>query len=236
MWHFTCTGMSQMLTTRKLGALLLCGWAVSGCAASVSQVQGLYSGSPPPAAESHPVRVEFSVAHLTQRHGFDAVPKHRAPLVADFEEVFRDAARELVDVSGYTLRVETAPGSGTEVILRPDYRTQGEYSVHMVFLSESSFAADVLGGLIALGTLSLAPAPFWVEYSISAEVRDPGGRLLGSYTRSARITQWIEGLLLFAYPFRPPEGEQEKLLSKLLHDVFREMAASRVLGAAQPRA
>jgi hypothetical protein len=115
------------------------------------------------------------------------------------------------------------------VVLRPDYRTDHDYSVRMAFLSESSFASDVLAGLGATATLTLLPVPFRVDYSASAEVRSPDGRLLGSYSRSAEITQWVQGLLIFAYPFRPPEGEQEKLVSHLLRDLFREMAAAGVL-------
>jgi hypothetical protein len=210
-------------------AVVLAAWLASGCAASVSEIRGLYTGPAPAPAESRLVRVEFTIAHLTQRHGFDAVPKHRAPLVTDFEELFRDATHELPNVSAYTLKNELAPGLATEVILRPDYRTEQDYSVRMVFLSESSFAQDVLAALLSLGTLSVVPAPFPVDYTASAEVRGRDGRLLGSYTRSARVTQWIEGLLIFAYPFRPPEGEREKLVSHLLRDLFREMAAKGVL-------
>lgn len=211
-------------------ALVLAAWLLAGCAASVSPIQGLYAGDrPQPAADGRPVRVEFTVAHLTQRHGFDAVAKHRGPLISDFEEVFRDATRELGNLSAYTLKLETVPLGGKEVILRPDYRTDHDFSVRMVFLSESSFASDVIAGLVALGSLSLVPAPFRVDYSAAVEVRSPDGRLLGSYARSAKITQWVEGLLLFAYPFRPPEGEQEKLVSQLLRNLFREMDATGVL-------
>ena len=217
-------------------APLLLAWLASGCAASVSDIQGLYTGGTRPVDELRPVRIEFTVAHLAQRHGFDAVPKHRAPLVPDFEEVFRDATRELPNLAAYTLKVEAAPGSGAEVILRPDYRTDQDYSVRMTFLSESSFAADVMAGLVSLGTLTLVPVPFGVTYTATVEVHDPGGQLLASYSRSARITQWVEGLLLFAYPFRPPEGEQEKLVSRLLRDLFREMAAQGVFVGAKPRA
>jgi hypothetical protein len=214
---------------RRLAPLLLLAGLASGCAASVSEIQGLYTGSARPAAEQRPVRVEFTVVHLAQRHGFDAVPKHRGPLVPDFEEVFRDATRELQNLSAYTLKLETVPLGGKEVILRPDYRTDHDYSVRMVFLSESSFAADVLGYIVSLGSMSLVPMPFRIDYRASAEVRSPDGRLLASYSRSAEITQWVQGLLIFAYPFRPPEGEQEKLVSQLLRDLFREMDASGVL-------
>jgi hypothetical protein len=214
----------------RRGFVLVLAAGLTGCAASVSPIQGLYAGDRrQPLADARPVRVEFTVAHLTQRHGFDAVAKHRGPLIADFEEVFRDATRELGNLSAYTLKVEAAPGSGQEVILRPDYRTDHDYSVRMVFFSESSFASDVIAGLVAFGSLSLVPVPFRVDYSASAEIRSPDGRLFGSYRRSAQITQWVEGLLLFAYPFRPPEGEQEKLVSQLLRDLFREMDATGVL-------
>jgi hypothetical protein len=220
-----------MMRLRWVGLALLAGLA-GGCAASVSDIRGLYTGSAPPRAEGRPVRAEFTVAHLTQRHGFDAVPKHRGPLVPDFEEVFRDATRELPNLAAYKLEVESAPGTGQEVILRPDYRTAADYSVRMVLLSESSFASDVVGVLVSAGTGTLVPYPFYVDYSVTAEVRNPGGALLASYRRSARITQWVQGLLLFAYPFRPPEGEQEKLVSRLLRDLFREMAAEGVLAGA----
>jgi hypothetical protein len=216
-------------------ALVLAAWLLSGCAASVSPIQGLYAApnrlQPGTAADERPVRVEFEVAHLTQRHGFDAVAKHRGPLISDFEEVFRDATRELPNLSAYTLEVERAPLGGKEVILRPDYRTEHDYSVRMVFLSESSFASDVLGWIVSIGSLSLVPVPFRIEYSASVEVRRPDGRLLGQYQRSAEVTRWVQGLLLFAYPFRPPEGVQEKLVSELLRDLFREMAATGALAA-----
>jgi hypothetical protein len=214
-------------------ALALCAGLTAGCAASVSPIEGLYAApdrlQPGVAREQHPVRVEFTVAHLSQRHGFDAVPKHHGPLVPDFLEVFRDATRELANLTAYTLILESAPGSGREVVLRPDYRTDHDYSVRMVFLSESSFASDVISGLVAFASLSLVPVPFRVDYSATAEVRSPDGTLLGSYRRSAKITQWVEGLLILAYPFRPPEGEQEKLVSRLLRDLFREMDAEGVL-------
>jgi hypothetical protein len=143
--------------------------------------------------------------------------------------VFRDATRELQNLSAYTLKFETVPFGEKEVVLRPDYRTDHDYSVRMVFLSESSFAADVLGYIVSLGSLSLVPMPFRIDYRASAELRSPDGRLLGRYERSAEITRWVQGLLLFAYPFRPPEGEQEKLVSQLLRDLFREMDANGVL-------
>jgi hypothetical protein len=219
---------------RIAGSVWLGVFLLSGCAASVSPIRGLYEGGARPVAEARPVRVEFSVAHLTQRHGWDAVPKHRGPLVADFDEVFRDATIEIGNLSSYTLRTERAPIGETEVVLRPDYRTDHDYSVRMVFLSESSFASDVLAGIGAFASLTLLPVPFRVEYTASAELRSPDGRLLASYARSAEITQWVQGLLIFAYPFRPPEGEQEKLVSRLLRDLFREMAAGGMLAGASP--
>jgi hypothetical protein len=229
--------MSRLQSAMQRGiSIWLAAWLAVGCAASVSPIQGLYPGGGRPGAEERPVRVEFTVAHLTQRHGFDAVPKHRGALVADFEEVFRDATREIGNLSAYTLKTETAPLGEKEVVLRPDYRTDHDYSVRMVFLSESSFASDVLAGIGAFASLTLLPVPFRVDYTASAEVRSPDGRLLASYSRSAEITQWVQGLLIFAYPFRPPEGEQEKLVSRLLHDLFREMAAAGVLAGDGVRA
>jgi hypothetical protein len=185
-----------------------------------------------PRTSERPVRVEFTVAHLAQRHGYDAVPKHRPPLVSDFEEIFRDAVREIEQLSSYTLITETAPRAGLKVATRPDRATEDDYSVRMVLLSESSFAAETLWGLVAIGSMMLFPAPFASDYSIEAEVRDRDGRLVGTFFRSARITSWVQAFLLFVYPFRPPEGESEELVSMLLRDLFRQMSTERVLSGA----
>jgi hypothetical protein len=223
-------GTSTSHRCRAAGAFLAALW-LTACAAQISDLEGLYIDDAVPPASEQPVRVEFTVVHLAQRHGYDAVPKHRPPLVSEFEEIFRDAVREIEQLSSYTLVTETAPRSGAEVVTRPDQLSESDYSVRMVFLSESSFASETIWGLVAISSMMLFPAPFTADYSIETAVHDGDGHLVATYSRSARITSWVQAFLLFVYPFRPPEGEREALVSTLLRDLFRQMTAEGVLSA-----
>ena len=71
--------------------------------------------------------------------------------------------------------------------------------------------------------------PYSWDYTITADLYDRGGKPLRSYKRTSTLSNWVEGLLLFAYPFYPFEGKREEIYSESLHDIFRQIEAEKVL-------
>jgi hypothetical protein len=82
---------------------------------------------------------------------------------------------------------------------------------------------------VSLLSLTVIPAPYSWDYTVTADLRDRGGRLVGSYVRKATLTNWVETLLIFAYPFHPLEGKREQIYSESLRDIFRQVEAEKVL-------
>ncbi|MCC6477526.1 hypothetical protein IT157_10775 [bacterium] len=55
------------------------------------------------------------------------------------------------------------------------------------------------------------------------------GAEVAAYRRSARISNWVQALLIVAYPFAPEECKTEELMIEMLHDTFRQIDDEGVL-------
>jgi len=213
-----------------LAALLLAS-ALSGCAASRTEVSGTFSRSPEKNLGAPPVNVFFLFRHEEQQHGFDAIPKLKSGGVKDFNNLFRDALGELSNVGQY----ETFTDQPNDVNdperrkKREGLRAASDYTLAVRFFEESSFRQQCLSGTISLLTLTIVPMPYSWDYTISADLYDKGGRLVSSYQRQATLSNWVEVLLMFAYPFHPLEGKREEIYAESLHDIFRQIESEKVL-------
>lgn len=213
-----------------LGALLL---ILAGCAASRSDLGGAFEGSPEPRSRE-PVTVAFVFTHTHQNLGLDVVPKLHHPnrYANGFYDLFRDALPELSNVRSYDTYTDAADDvTSPERRELRDSLTSGrhDYTIQVRFRREASFARQALGTLTSAITLTLLPVPFTRRYSVDAEVTDRAGRPVEHYQRDARVTNWVQLFLIFAYPFHPEERKTEEVYLEFLHDIFREIEADGVL-------
>ncbi|HBH87530.1 MAG TPA: hypothetical protein DDY17_08030 [Syntrophaceae bacterium] len=210
--------------------LLLAG-VLSGCAASRSEMSGIFDRTTEKNLGAEKVSVFFLFRHLEQNHGFDAIPKIKTQGVKDFDNLFRDALSEISNISPYA----TFTDSPTDVY-KPErrqevdtFRHSHDYTLEVDFLEESSFAQQCLSGTISLLSLTLIPMPYSWDYTISANLYDKKGTQLRSYKRKATLNNWTQALLIFVYPFYPMEGKRELIYKDALHDIFRQIETEKVL-------
>jgi hypothetical protein len=216
---------------KRTVALALFAALLSGCLATRSDVAGAYGGSAQPNLGAAPVSVLFVFRHETQQHGFDTIPKLQFSGVKDFDNLFRDAMRELGNVSRYETFTEL-PNDVNEPKRREklaEARAAHDYVIEIEFLEESSFKQQALMGTISLLSLTAIPVPFDWDYTISTSVSRKGGARVAQYQRKATLSNWVEAFLIFAYPFYPLEGKREEIFSESLHDTFRQIEAEKVL-------
>jgi len=206
---------------------------LSGCLATRSDITGTYSGPVAAQPSAKRVSVLFVFRHETQQHGFDTIPKLQYSGVKDFDNLFRDALREITNISSY--QTFTEQPSDVNVPKRREElaaaRAAADYTVEIEFLEESSFKQQALMGTISLLSLTAVPVPFDWDYTISTSVTRKDGARVGQYRRAATLSNWVEAFLIFAYPFYPLEGKREEIYSDSLHDTFRQIEAERVLTA-----
>jgi len=215
---------------RLVLALLLIG-VLTGCAASRSQVSGAFNQQSEKNLGAEKVSVFFQFRHLSQEHGFDSIPKLRAQGVKDFDNLFRDALVEMSNISSYATFTD-APGDVSNPKRRQEFeKLKGEhdFTLKIDFFEESSFKQQCLSGTISLLSLTLIPMPYTWEYTITANLSDKNGKLAGTYQRKATLDNWMQALLIFAYPFFPIEGVREEIYEESLHDIFRQIETERVL-------
>ena len=204
---------------------------LTGCAASRSQVTGAFNQPSEKNLGADKVSVFFQFRHLSQEHGFDSIPKLQAQGVKDFDNLFRDALVEMSNVSSYVTFTE-APSDVSNPKRRQEFeklRSEHDFTLKVDFFEESSFKQQCLSGTISLLSLTLIPMPYTWEYTITANLSDKNGKQAGTYQRKATLDNWMQALLIFAYPFYPIEGVREEIYEESLHDIFRQIETEKVL-------
>jgi hypothetical protein len=194
-------------------------------------VTGAFGRPPEKNTGAAPVTLLLHFRHLQQQHGLDTIPKVQAGSVKDFQDILRDALGEITNLSAYATFTE-----GPDDVNLPSRRQEArelrekhDYTLDVTVLVESSFKQNCLSGTVSVLSLTVIPAPYSWDYTVTADLRDRGGRLVGSYVRKATLTNWVETLLIFAYPFHPLEGKREQIYSESLRDIFRQVEAEKVL-------
>jgi hypothetical protein len=210
---------------------ILLGVFLSGCVASRSEIKGVYGEPASKNTEAQKVSVFFLFRHLGQQHGLDTIPKLQFQGVKDFDNIFRDSLKEISNISRYDTHTEL-PNDVNNPERRQkldSLRAANDYTMDVTFYEESSFSQQFLSGTISLLSLTVIPAPYSWDYTITVDLRDKGGNLIRSYKRTSTLSNWVEALLIFAYPFYPFEGRREEIYSESLHDIFRQIEAEKVL-------
>ena len=175
--------------------------------------------------------VVFVFRHLSQQHGFGTIPKLEFEGVKDFDDLFRDALREISNVSRYETFTEL-PDDVNDPKRREKLataRSSADYAVELELLEESSFKQQFLSATISLLSLTVIPMPYDWNYTIRADLKAKDGTLRASYQRKATLSDWIQTFLIFVYPFHPIEGKREQIYSESLHDIFRQIESEKVL-------
>jgi len=210
---------------------LLCSAMLTGCIATRSEIQGSFTGQADKNTAAEKVSVLFLFKHMGQQHGFDSIPKLKGTGVKDFDNLFRDALPEISNISLFNTFMEL-PGDVNLLKRRQElenFKSSHDYTVELIFFEESSFKQDCLSGTISLLSLTIIPMPYSWDYTITARLLDKKGTTVRSYERKATLDNWVEALLIFAYPFYPVEGKREEIYSASLHNIFRQIEAEKVL-------
>lgn len=221
-WRY---GFAQLLVTAACTALF------SGCAATRSEIEGRFNRPPVKNSGAEKVTVFFHFKNLAQQHGFDSIPKLHAYGVKDFDNLFRDALPEISNIELYNTFVES-PQDVNSLKRRQEleaFRKSHDYTIEVEFLEESSFKQQCFSGTVSLLSLSVIPMPYSWDYTITAKTVDKSGTRVFSFQRKAVLDNWVEALLIFAYPFYPLEGKREEIYAESLHDIFRQIETEKIL-------
>jgi hypothetical protein len=210
---------------------VLCAALLSGCIATRSEVTDKFKQPAEKNAGAEKVSVLFYFKNLAQSHGFDSIPKLHNYGVKDFDNLFRDALPEISNIALYNTYVESLQDVNNLKRRQEleDLKSSHDYTVEIAFLEESSFKQQCFSGTISLLSLTLIPMPYSWDYTITANVMDKSARNIRRYQRKATLDNWVEALLIFAYPFYPLEGKREEIYSESLHDIFRQIETEKIL-------
>lgn len=226
-------GLGRAGGNRIVAGLVLgvCIMLTTGCIATRSEVRGKFAAAGERNRAADKVTVFFDIRPTQQQHGFDSIPKIRPYVVKDFDDLFRNALGELSNIASYDSFTESphdvnAPKRRKELA---EFRTSHDYTIEVTLFEESSFRQQCLSATISILSLTVIPMPYSWDYTITANLSDRSGTLLRTYQRSATLDNWVEALLIFAYPFYPLEGAREEIYAEALRDIFRQIEAERVL-------
>ena len=207
---------------------------IAGCASFRSDIKGGFQGEARPNVNAGRVSVLFQFSHVRQTLGLDAVPKleDKYRILSGFDDIFMDALREFSNIDGYATYTEYASD-----VNQPERRARrdsliaaNDYVIDIRIKMEKRFTGYFLKTLASTVTLTLVPMPYTQSYSAEARVYNHERKLVGTYHRGARLTKWVQPLLIFLYPFHPQERKREEIYLQFLHDIFRQIESERVIG------
>lgn len=202
-----------------------------GCASFRSDIEGTFKTAPVKNVGAEKVNVLFLFSHLEQTHGYDVIPKYKSYTFPGFDDIFRDALSEISNIKEYATATELPDDVNfpNRRASRDSLRTAHDFTIHITFLQEKSFAKHFLSGLFSTITLTTFPFAYTTEYSVRVDVSDSHGTLLQTFQRSAELTQWVHTALILVYPFHPEQRKKEEIYVAFLRDVFRQIESEKTL-------
>jgi len=222
-----------MKITKLLILIALLSSLLAGCVAFRSGLQGEYQGVAQKKTDNRPVNVLFHFTHLSQTRGLDAIPKvvGKNSVIMSFDNVFSDALPELENLGSFATFTDDAGD-----VNHPERRAlldslikANDYTVNIRFTQEHKFSTFFLGGCLSTVTATLFPVPYHWTYKMETSLRRNDGTVIATYSRRARLTNWVEALLLIAYPFAPQDREREEIFIEMFHDTFKQINSENVL-------
>jgi len=205
---------------------------IAGCASFRSELNGGFRGDVRPNLNAKRVSVLFQFSHVRQTLGYDAVPKleNKYQILSGFDDIFMDALREFSNIDRYATFTEYASdvNDPERRARRDSLIASKDYVVEIRIKMEKRFTSYFLKTLASTATLTIVPMPYTQSYTAEARVYDREKKLAGTFHRGARLTKWVQPLLIFLYPFHPQERKREEIYLQFLHDIFRQIESERL--------
>lgn len=205
-------------------------FVLGGCASFRQDYVGRYAGALASTAPQPGYSTLFVIRHTKFLDGKDSVPKIIPPseAVRDFNDVFKDALKELPAVGSYNTFVESA--ADVENPFRRKEKSElvaaSDVTVEIEVRRTESFRRNFLGMIASLATIAIVPVPYPSRYDISVTVTPRGGTAR-TFTRTATVTTWVHLFTIVYYPVYVPEKVTEEIYLDALRDVFRQISAEQ---------
>jgi len=206
---------------------------LTGCASFRTGIEGDFKGESSKNFGSEKVDVLFIFSHYEQSKGYDAIPKleNKRQIISDFDDLFIDACNEFSNLDHYTTFTEYA-SDVSEPKRRAEKDTlisSHDYIMRIKFNQEHSFVGHFLGTVFSTLTVTTLPIPYKRDFSISVDVFNHEDILIQNYNRHASLTNWVQTLLIFVYPFHTERRKEEEIYINMMHDIFMQIETEKVL-------
>lgn len=201
-----------------------------GCVSLRTDLEGKYIPITPKEKTGKPVNILFHFSHLEQSLGFDVVPKIISP-IRGFRDIFQESIKQLQNIKRYHTFTDYSDDVDNLVRreLKDSLKLINDYTIHITIERTHSFRKHFLADLFYGGSLTVIPVIYSWDYVITAEVSSTEKGIIKTLERKSSLTQWSHMLLIFAYPFYPPEVKIEEVYLESLKDIFKEIEADGVL-------
>ncbi len=224
-----------MKTQRPIKVFLLLSTAflLMNCATFKSEVDGKFDAAGEKFYDAEKVSVLFIISHYRQTIGFDAIPKldNKRERISGFDDFFQDALNEFSHISPYSTFTEYAAdvNDNKRRATRDSLITAHDFVMRIKFRREKVFTRHFLGSIASIASLTVIPIPYNYAYSVDVDLHGADGGLIKTYSRSAKLTKWVQAALIFIYPFHPEKRKKEELYVEFMHDIFRQIETENVL-------
>ncbi|MDP1676186.1 MAG: hypothetical protein Q8L88_04915 [Bacteroidota bacterium] len=193
-------------------------------------MEGTYNPDTPKNIPLVPATVFFHFTHLEQEKGFDVVPKIVAPR-RGFRDIFGESMKQFSNIKSFATFTDS--DNDIDNVERRTYRdslkTSNDFTIHVTFKRENSFAKHVLATIFVWGLLDIIPIGYSWDYIVNVDVCNSSGMVIKSYSRTSVLSTWHNFVFLFVYPFLPSEVKIEEIYLESMQNIFKQIEAESVL-------
>ena len=202
----------------------------AGCATFKSPINGKYELETKKNDNAEKVTVLFVLSHYEQTIGIDAIPKLKRPQ-RNFNDIFADALNEISNIekpNSFTINPENVEKiEFTDKINRA--KKENDYFMEIVFKKEKSFVKFFFSIISSSMSATVIPMRYKYKYLVEVKVHNYKQELIKSYSRDAELHKWVQGFMIFLYPFHHEKRKREELFVEYLHDIFKQIETEQIL-------
>jgi len=204
-----------------------------GCATFKSDMAGKFKSPAERNYKATGVSVFFIFSHYRQTKGYDAIPKldNQRQRISGFDDFFQDALNEFSNIAKFATFTEYASdvNEPERRATKDSLKQKHDFVMNIKFKRENFFARHFLGRLVSIFSATILPMPYTNKYSVHVDLFNSKGQLLKTYSREAKLTKWVQTILIFFYPFHPEKRKKEEIYVNFLHDIFKQIETEKVL-------
>jgi 5-methylthioribose kinase len=104
-----------------------------------------------------------------------------------------------------------------------------QYLFDIKVVHKEIYAVEYFAKMITAFSLTIIPTMFPCYYDVTLNVINDKKEIIKTYTRNAKLTEWVQLLLVFVHPWHNRYKDEDILIGTCLKNIYQQIAEDKIL-------